>query len=72
LNSKSTEIEAPANTIRKARPHVNQTEGLIFERSAPGKRGMELPPLDVPPVDPARALGRDFVRGPVDGFPEVS
>ncbi|HWW51171.1 MAG TPA: aminomethyl-transferring glycine dehydrogenase subunit GcvPB [Verrucomicrobiae bacterium] len=72
MNSKSTEIEAPANTIRKARPHVNQTEGLIFERSAPGKRGMELPPLDVPPVDPARALGRDFVRGPVDGFPEVS
>ena len=72
MNSKSPEIEAPANTIRKARPHVNQTEGLIFEKSAPGKRGMELPPLDVPEVDPARTLGRDFVRGPVDGFPEVS
>jgi glycine dehydrogenase subunit 2 len=58
--------------IRKAARHVNQSEGLIFEKSAPGKRGMELPPLDVPAVDARAALGADFARDAVGGFPEVS
>ena len=57
--------------IKKAARHVNQSEGLIFEKSAPGKRGMELPPLDVPAVDAAKALG-EFARAEVSGFPEVS
>ena len=72
MNSKLTETEAPPATIRKAGRHVSQNEGLIFEKSAPGKRGMELPPLDVPAVDPAKALGREFVREAIVGFPEVS
>jgi glycine dehydrogenase subunit 2 len=72
LDSKLTETEAPPATIRKAWRHVNQNEGLIFEKSAPGKRGMELPPLDVPAVDAEAALGREFSRGEVAGFPEVS
>ncbi len=58
--------------IKKARRHTSQSEGLIFEKSAPGKRGMELPPLDVPAVDGHRALGAEFARDSVDGFPEVS
>jgi glycine dehydrogenase subunit 2 len=58
--------------IRKAGRHVSQNEGLIFEESAPGKRGFELPPLDVPAVDPRAALGSDYVREAVEGFPEVS
>ena len=57
--------------IKKAARHVNQSEGLIFEKSAPDKRGMELPPLDVPAVDAAKALG-EFARAEVAGFPEVS
>ncbi len=61
-----------SSKIKKARSHVNQNEGLIFERSAPGKRGFELPPLDVPPVDAAQALGAGFVRDQIEGFPEVS
>ena len=72
MNPKVTESEVPAGTMRKASRHVSQTEGLIFEKSATGKRGMELPPLDVPPVDPAKALGREFARDGVEGFPEVS
>ena len=72
MNSKSTETAVPEATIRKAGRHVNQNEGLIFERSAPGKRGVELPPLDVPPVDAASALGAEFTRDAIDGFPEVS
>jgi len=72
LSSKSTLNEAPAAVIRKAAQHVVQNEGLIFEKSAPGKRGMEIPPLDVPAVNPAVALGREFAREDVEGFPEVS
>ena len=72
MNSKATETETPTAAIRKAGRHVSQNEGLIFEKSVPGKRGMEIPPLDVPAVDPTAALGRDFTRDSVDGFPEVS
>ena len=38
-------------TTGKVRPHQTQNEGLVFEKSAPGKRGYKLPPLDVPEVD---------------------
>src|SRR5580692_1683251 len=63
---------ALTDRIKKARRHVSQNEGLIFEQSAPGKRGVEFPPLDVPAVDPRTALGADFARDGIDGFPEVS
>src|SRR6202166_130612 len=63
---------ALTNRIKTAGRQVNRNEGLIFEKSAPGKRGIELPPLDVPAVDPVAALGRDFVRDEISGFPEVS
>ncbi len=59
------------NRIRTARPHVNRNEALIFERSTPGKRGVDLPPLDVPPASPREALG-DSYREAIEGFPEVS
>ncbi len=58
--------------IKKAGRHVSQSEGLIFEKSAPGKRGFELPPLDVPAVDAAKLLGADYVRDTIEGLPEVS
>jgi len=60
------------NRIREARPHVNRNEKLIFERSTPGKSGVDLPPLDVPPVSPEELLGKEFSRSEVEGFPEVS
>src|SRR5258708_1171281 len=58
--------------IKKASTHTNQNEGLIFEKSSPGKRAFELPPLDVPAADPTRALGANYRREGVEGFPEVS
>ncbi len=60
------------NRIREARPHMTRNEGLIFERSSPGKAGAELAPLDVPAVSPAEALGGDLARSEIEGFPEVS
>jgi glycine dehydrogenase subunit 2 len=61
-----------SDRIKKAARHTSHSEGLIFEKSAPGKRGFELPPLDVPAADPAKALGAENVRRDVSGFPEVS
>jgi len=59
-------------TIRNASRHVSRNEGLIFEKSSPGKRAFDLPPLDVPAVDPSKTLGRDYRSEGVADFPEVS
>jgi glycine dehydrogenase subunit 2 len=58
--------------IKKAARHVTQCEGLIFEKSSPGKRAFELPPLDVPAVDAVRDLGDSYRCDGVENFPEVS
>jgi glycine dehydrogenase subunit 2 len=57
--------------IRKATTHVNQNEGLIFEKSSPGKFAWRLPPLDVPEVDTAKLLGT-AERRDLGHMPEVS
>src|SRR5580692_6158479 len=58
-------------TIRKATQHVNQNEGLIFEKSSPGKAAWKLPPLDVPEVDTGKLLGSSE-RKDLGHMPEVS
>jgi glycine dehydrogenase subunit 2 len=50
------ESTAP-RTLGKVRPHQTQNEGLVFEKSSPGKRAYKLPPLDVPAIDSAELLG---------------
>lgn len=57
---------------KKVRSHITQNEPLLFERSSPGKKGYQLPPLDVPAVAPEQALGSGNVRSDIEGFPEVS
>ena len=59
-------------TTPKATPHITRNEPLIFERSSPGRTGYDLPALDTPPGDLEKALGQGNVRGPIEGFPEVS
>ena len=58
-------------TLGKIRPHQTQNERLVFEKSAPGKRAYKLPPLDVPSVDPATALGNVRRTQPAE-LPELS
>jgi len=49
---------------------LRQREPLIFERSVPGKRGMDLPRLDVPEARDTRP--GHLRRGGFDALPEVS
>jgi glycine dehydrogenase subunit 2 len=58
--------------IKKVRQHINQNEQLVFENSSPGKRGYQLPALDVPAVDAAAVLGAQNTRREIEDFPEVS
>ena len=57
--------------IDKVRPHITQNEPLLFESSSPGKKGYQLPELDVPHVDPKAVLGVENVRGEIEGFSRV-
>ncbi len=66
------ETTTPRNTtLGKVRTHPTQNEGLIFEKSSPGKRAVRLAPLDVPEVD-AEALLGDAFRVDAAPLPEVS
>ncbi len=58
--------------IRKVRNHISQNEGLIFEKSSPGKRGYQLPPAEVKEMNPAKVLGKGAIRDDIPGMPEVS
>ncbi len=58
-------------TTSKVHSHLTQNEGLIFEKSSPGKRGYKLPPLDVPAVDAKQLLGAAY-RAEAAELPEVS
>jgi len=58
------------NTSKVSR-HVNQNEGVIFEKSSPGKKAYRLNQLDVPPVDAAAELGL-AARSDLGLMPEVS
>lgn len=59
-----------SDSIQRASCHLVQNEKLIFEVSSPGKRGYQLPPLDVPAVDPGAVLPQ--ARQDIPDFPEVS
>ena len=58
-------------TPKKATTHVNQNEGLIFEKSSPGKKAYRLAELDVPAVDAESLLG-ESLRTDLGVMPELS
>ncbi|MGH9413464.1 MAG: aminomethyl-transferring glycine dehydrogenase subunit GcvPB [Terriglobales bacterium] len=63
-STSAPDLSRPAGT--RAARHLVQNEDLLFEVSAPGKRGYQLPDLDVPPVQLAAA------RAEIKDFPELS
>src|SRR3954470_11529087 len=58
--------------VKKVSPHIVQNEPLLIELSSPGKRGYQLPELDVPAAEPEQALGAANVRSEIEDFPEIS
>jgi glycine cleavage system P protein (glycine dehydrogenase) subunit 2 len=58
--------------IKKASVHVNQNEGLIFERSRPGRVGYKLPALDVEAAPVDSLIDPKLLRDDIAGLPEVS
>ncbi|MFL6354775.1 MAG: aminomethyl-transferring glycine dehydrogenase subunit GcvPB [Bryobacteraceae bacterium] len=58
--------------VKKVSKHIVQNEPLLFELSSPGKRGYQLPDLDVPAVNALEVLGPENVRSEIDAFPEIS
>src|SRR5665213_343056 len=55
----------------KVSSHISQNEGLIFEKSSPGKKAYRLSQLDVPAVDTKALLG-EAAREDLGLLPEVS
>src|SRR6185312_4023361 len=58
-------MQTPSVGTRASR-HIVQNEALLFEVSSPGKRGYQLPALDVPEAQPAQT------RDDIPDFPELS
>lgn len=59
--------------IKKVSTHINQNEGLIFERSRPGRVGYRLPELDVEAVPAENLIDSRLLRDDsLAGLPEVS
>ena len=58
----ATVEQVERKTLGKVRPHQTQNEGLVFEKSAPGKKAYKLPPLDVPALDAAAVLGLSLIH----------
>jgi glycine dehydrogenase subunit 2 len=50
---------------------LRPAEPLLFEVSRPGRRGADLPPLDVP-AQGKHHLDKRFTRDDIEGFPELS
>ncbi|MAE94316.1 MAG: glycine dehydrogenase (aminomethyl-transferring) [Deltaproteobacteria bacterium] len=57
--------------MRNATRGLAYEEALLFEQSQPGRRGVDLPALDVPEVDAAALLGQAFREEPAE-LPELS
>ena len=59
-------------TAKKATTHVNQNEGLMFEKSSAGKKAYRMAELDVPAVDAAALLGEAARTDGLGVMPELS
>src|SRR5207248_10958370 len=62
----------PQDTAATATPQGASREGLIFEHSKPGRRGYQLPDLDVPEESLDQILPHAQRRDDIEGEVEVS
>jgi glycine dehydrogenase subunit 2 len=52
--------------------HVSINERLVFEEGSSGRRGFDLPALDVPASDIASLVDSELLRDSIPGMPELS
>ena len=71
LHEQKSHKQGFRGNTRKVSQHVSQNEGLIFEKSSPGKKAYRLSQMDVPVVDTAKELGSAY-REDLGLMPEVS
>lgn len=60
------------NNHKRADRHVHLNERLVFEESSPGRRGFDVPLLDVPQKDVTSVVSADLLRDRIQGMPELS
>jgi len=67
----ATRTTQPFEGVRhKVRSHLSQNEALVFEKSSPGKKLTQMPPLDVPRS--TQTLLGDAAREDLGLMPELS
>src|SRR5437763_702420 len=52
--------------------HISLNERLLFELSAPGRRGYDFPLLDTPPRPVGEIVEEGLLRDDIEGMPELS
>src|SRR5215471_11843402 len=52
--------------------HFQINERLVFEEGSPGRRGFDLPPLDVPKRDVNEVVESSLLRDNIEGMPELT
>ena len=58
--------------FKRTSTHIQLNERLVFEEGSAGRRGFDLPALDVPKKNVADIVGGDLLRDGVRGMPELS
>ena len=58
--------------FKRTSTHTQLNERLVFEEGSAGRRGFDLPALDVPKKNVADIVGGDLLRDGVRGMPELS
>src|SRR3989449_1076761 len=56
----------------RAAGHFALNEGLLFEEGSAGRRGFDLPALDVPSKDISEVIDSSLLRNEIPGMPELS
>jgi glycine dehydrogenase subunit 2 len=61
-----------SNNHQRTATHVQLNERLVFEEGSAGRRGFNLPALDVPKKDVADIVDKTLLREDIPGMPELS
>ena len=73
MKSESLAAGEPSSIVNRQSSIVNRSfEPLIFEQGSPGRRGFQLPPLDVPAGPMTQWIPSEFLRSVPPALPELS